>query len=408
MGTPVDSSQPEVQPRGQRLRPDPDLLARVLDSGGEDLRKCMQCATCSSVCQVLDGGSPGPRKEMLWAQWGLRDRLMSDPNVWLCHQCGDCNQRCPRGARPADVMAALRRECIIHYSAARGFGQWVNRPTGSWSIVLAALITLFAASVVWQMLGATAAELRWTGARVVFPFWPRLPHGLLGSLFGALVVFDVVVLARGARRFWRTMVAAEGVAAPPGHRLGPSLRLALSRIFYHDDFAACEARPGKRTQHLLVVFGMVALGLTSLWASTARWNPLLDGLVYPFGFWHPWKVMANLGGLSLLLGACSMSWQRWRRPERAGATGSSDAILLVLLSSIAVSGFACEGLHWLRIEPLRHAVYAVHLAAVFVLLVLLPYSKLAHLVYRTVAMTYAEYTGRGGARRFDAGGGAKP
>ena len=59
------------------LRPDRALIARVLGSGGEDLRRCMQCATCSSVCEILDGDEPGPRKEMLWAQWGLRDRLMA-------------------------------------------------------------------------------------------------------------------------------------------------------------------------------------------------------------------------------------------------------------------------------------------------------------------------------------------
>ena len=408
---PEASSQPEPArvPRKQRLRPDRELLGRVLDSGGEDLRKCMQCATCSSVCEILDGGSPGPRKEMLWAQWGLGDRLTSDPNLWLCHQCGDCTLRCPRGARPGDVMAALRRECIVHYSSPRAFGRWANRPA-SWAwMLLGALGVLLGAAALWQLSGAASVELALTGKRAVFPFWTRLPHGLLGSVFGALLAFDVLVLVRGAHRFWRAMMAAHGQAPGQGNRpLGPSLRAALSRIFFHDDFAACSASQARRLHHLLVVFGMLALWLTSLWAVTARWNPLLDGLVYPLGFGNPWKLMANLGGISLVLGSSLMLWERWRRPQTAGAPTHSDWLLLGLLLLIALSGFASEGLHWLRIEPLRFVAYAAHLVLIFVLIWMLPYSKLAHVVYRTVAMTFAEYTGRRGFKRSQSEGEGKP
>jgi quinone-modifying oxidoreductase, subunit QmoC len=393
--------EPAPVPRRQRLRPDRGLLGRVLASGGEDLRKCMQCATCSSVCEILDGGVPGPRKEMLWAQWGLADRLMGDPNLWLCHQCGDCTLRCPRGARPGDVMAALRRECIIHYSSPRVFGRWASRPVSWFWMVLVALGLLFGAAALWQASGATTFELGLTGKRAVFPFWTRLPHWLLGSLFGAVIGFDVFVLVRGARRFWQDMLAAEARNAPGQARnpVGTSLRVALSRILFHDDFAACSASRARRLPHLLVVFGVLALWLTSLWAVTARWNPLLDGLAYPLGFWNPWKLMANLGGLAVMLGVSLMLWERWRRPQTAGAPTRSDVFLLGLLLLIALSGFACEGLHLLRIEPLRFVVYAAHLILILVLVWMLPYSKLAHVVYRTLAMTFAEHTGRRGFKR---------
>ena len=58
------------------------------------------------------------------------------------------------------------------------------------------------------------------------------------------------------------------------------------------------------------------------------------------------------------------------------------------------TGFVSEGMHYLRLVPHRHVAYFVHLVLAFAVLVYLPYSKFAHLLYRAVAMVYAEYTGR--------------
>jgi quinone-modifying oxidoreductase subunit QmoC len=106
-------------------------------------------------------------------------------------------------------------------------------------------------------------------------------------------------------------------------------------------------------------------------------------------------MLANLAGLSVVLGATLMLVERGERPATAGATRYADSALLGFLLTIVLTGFASELLHFLRVEPLRYAVYALHLVSVFAFLWVLPYSKLAHVVYRTLALVHAERIGRG-------------
>ena len=47
---------------------------------------------------------------------------------------------------------------------------------------------------------------------------------------------------------------------------------------------------------------------------------------------------------------------------------------------------------WQDLACLTYFIYFVHLVFVFNLFAFLPFSKLAHLVYRTIAMAYDEYS----------------
>ena len=97
------------------VEPDVDLIASVMAAGGADLKKCMQCSTCTCVCSLSTQEDGFPRKQILHAQWGLKEKLLADVGPWLCHYCGECSQNCPREANPGEAMMALRRYLTAQY-----------------------------------------------------------------------------------------------------------------------------------------------------------------------------------------------------------------------------------------------------------------------------------------------------
>ena len=150
-----------------QVRPDLDFVREIRAAGGESLKKCYQCATCAVACPISPANNPYPRKEMVWASWGLKDKLMSDVDLWLCHNCGNCADLCPRGARPADLMAAARNMVYKDLTSPSIIGKWMSSIKGlPFLIAIPALIWL----LVWALRSGVKASWfpRAADGRIVF------------------------------------------------------------------------------------------------------------------------------------------------------------------------------------------------------------------------------------------------
>ncbi len=396
------------------IKPDRDFLHRILDEGGEDLKKCFQCATCSVVCELSTTRKPFPRKEMIWAQWGLKDRLVADPDIWLCHQCNDCSTRCPRGARPGDVLSALRRQSVLHYAVPGFLANWVSR--GKYlPLMFLVPVVLMALALAMRGPVESIGPLKGILAFINHPgfYADFFPHWLLIGFFSFFTGLALAAAAAGAGRFWRAMKAADESAGgyTPVVGILRSIGGTLASVLSHDKFRQCDSRDSRGPTHLLAFYGFMALLAVTVWALIdIYFNPNVLGIdpYYPFGLMHPMKILANVGCVVLIVGCLKAIKDRASSSAEAGASTSFDWIFVGLLLSVGLSGLlteilrfaaesgehATEGAGITGLVRTAYAVYFVHLVFVFELLVYLPYSKFAHVVYRTVALVYAVHTGR--------------
>jgi quinone-modifying oxidoreductase subunit QmoC len=396
-GEPHGTPSPVGDSESILVDPDLDFIRRLSRKAGDSYKKCMQCGTCSASCSLSPDSEPFPRKEMIWAAWGLRDRLLTDLDVWLCYQCNDCSTRCPRSARPGDVLAAIRQEVVIQYSAPHFLARWVNQaryiPILLGIPVLLLGLLIFAKEPIGNVLGFSSQ----TGAKIVYSYSSTFPHWLLNSFFIFFGVLVLLVATVGIARFWRDLrvAGARNRVAMPVKGVGSSMAATLRNILTHSNFPKCETEHSRFLSHALVFFGFAALTAVTIWVITAGYNFLIHrDFVYPFSFWSPWKILANLGGAALFAGCLLMIRDRLRENEHFGTGTYFDWALIATLLIVVVTGFITELLHYARMEPHRHIAYFIHLVFVFELLVYLPYSKLAHLLYRTTALVYAEHIGR--------------
>jgi len=83
--------------------------------GAEKIMLCYQCGTCTADCPVSRFSDfYRPRKIARMIQLGLKDRILSDKDLWLCTTCYTCIDHCPQNVDIAHVVRVLRNLSVKH------------------------------------------------------------------------------------------------------------------------------------------------------------------------------------------------------------------------------------------------------------------------------------------------------
>ncbi|PID76026.1 MAG: heterodisulfide reductase [Deltaproteobacteria bacterium] len=385
------------------VQPDLEFIRILKEAGGDTLKKCYQCATCSVMCPLSKEGKPFPRKEMIWAGWGMKDKLVTDPDVFLCHQCGDCTANCPRGAKPGDVLSAIRSYAYTFYGWPQPLAKLAANAKGLPMLIGIPMVIML---VMWFLSGAMHIpskeyfaqygythffghwDFKWYAKNIFFIVSIMLPSlGL--ALFSA---------GMGIVKMWKVMAKNAGV----NEQFRPSiLRFLVDfvwpsvlEILRHDRFKECGDQSDRVRGHLPLMFAFIGLFIVTCWSLLKQdilgliW-PSLHG---PLPLSDPFKILANVSAVALVFGIAVL-WANRKRSEREANTQPTfyDWFLIWEITAVGVTGIGAQLLRWSGMPTFGYIVYFLHLVSVMMLFLYLPYTKLAHLFYRTTAYTFEKY-----------------
>jgi quinone-modifying oxidoreductase subunit QmoC len=361
--------------------------------GGSKAAQCYQCATCSSVCELAPPDAPFPRRQMLWAQWGLGERLAADPSVWLCHQCNDCSVRCPRDARPGDVLQSVRAMVVEKLAAPAFMGKLVANAKSTWPLLVGGPILLWIL-ILTLVPGSQIPDLSGDFVAGQFEWHYFVPYPFIYTVYTLVSLWVLGAIFASGRRYWTALGANTQRSGSFLQHLIP----ALIEIATHARFAKCSGETQRRWGHFFLMWGFVGAAVTSGFAilylyktQAFFWLPLGDA-TYPVPITHWVKWFGNLSAVALVVGGIMLYLNRLTDSPQVGATTAFDRFFLWTMLGVIVTGVVTEILRFVATSEalvfVGCGVYVLHLGVVFTLFITFPYSKFAHLPYRTLALVH--------------------
>ncbi len=385
------------------FKPDIEFIKSLKETGGDTLKKCYQCASCSVACPLSSDHKPFPRKEMIWSQWGMVERLVADPDVFLCHQCGDCTEICPRGAKPAEVLGAIRAYLYTLYGWPAWLAGAATRVKNLPLLVGGPAIFIF---ILWLLSGAMSIPsvevFAQNGYTQFFGHWdfkwyPKNAFFVVSIMLPAagLAVYSV---SRGIMKLWDVMSVKADIQSefrPSVYSFSKEFLLpSLIETMKHNRFRECTVNIDRVKGHLPLVLGFIGAFILTCWSA---FRQDLLGLFWPsfhgpLPLTDPFKVVANISAIALLYGIWIL-WKNRLALENRGKASSTfyDWFLIWEITAVGVTGLGAELLRWAGIPTLGYMVYYLHLVSVLMLFLYMPYTKFAHIVYRITAMCFEKF-----------------
>lgn len=338
--------------------------------GAIDFNACYNCGTCTAVCSLSTPEDSFPREMVRLCVLGHSDNINLSLKPWLCYYCGDCTTHCPQEAKPGELMMSLRRYLTSRYD-------WTGL-SGLFYRNLSAYLLAFAV-IAAGALGLYAAS--------GFSIHEWMHYGHYFEMFAIAGVFTLVLLPN-ITRMWYLSVWNKNRKFALKIYLS-SLGELFIHMFTQKRTLSCETTLKARVWwfgHLSLVAGYLLLLFTTVFLD---WFHATYPVIVYAGYIFSAVVFIVTFYFVLL--------RIFKRSEKSTFSHPSDWFFVIWLFLMGITAFGVRLLIDLQGPESQFWLYHLHLIILAQwALVIVPFGKWTHFLYRSFAMYFDAVRKRAG------------
>lgn len=362
----------------------PGLTKEIQSYGTVDFSACFSCGNCTSICEISEENAFFPRNLIRYGMLGMKDKLLSSKEIWLCYGCGQCSETCPRDANPGDYVAAIRRYAIAHYEPTGLTKLMFRNPVAFTIITLAITLILF---LILMAMKPDHEVARW--------IFHLLPFDAVHDLGMYIFIFIGIISAIGLFRMLKGIRKSKdkkGESQTGGIvKIWKAMVKTATEIATMNRYKECDSQDDAYWAakpwflrpwfvHWTIMMGFLGLLLATILDFIFK-DPATD-------IWLPSRILGTVTGLMMMYGASLAIIYRLVKPTHFYAlTRLADWVFLIFIWLAGFTGFWLEAAVTFDSGTLMNQVmFIVHTVISMELVLLLIFSKFAHAVYRPLAL----------------------
>ncbi|MDP4267788.1 MAG: 4Fe-4S dicluster domain-containing protein [Bacteroidota bacterium] len=338
-----------------------ELKQELKKYGAVDFNACYNCGNCTAVCSLSTEDNSFPREIVRYSVLGLEEELQSSLKPWLCYYCGECTTKCPQQAKPGELMMSIRRWLTARYD-------WTGL---SGLLYKSGLLTMIAFIII------AIAELGFIMYED-FNVMKIMHYGHYFEMFAIAGVFIVIFLPNIIRMWYFTMLKTEVKMSVKSYSI--AVKDLFVHMFTQKRALDCNENKFRWLEHFILVISYLSLLFTTVFLD---WFASENLFVIILGYIE--SAVIFIVTFDFVLSRIK------KNKEMNTFSQPSDWYFVVWLLLMGVTAFLVRLFIDIDLMESNAWLYYFHLMILVQwALIIVPFGKWTHFLYRSFAMYFAK------------------